>query len=238
VPAFAVAAQDARVVTKQQAGEWKVEVRRTPVGSPRRHVVRCRFEAWRWAPQATEPQLLCVEESTRGLRTHLRHDGLCVVEVRGAPWLVFADGTKVEQPLEPMLQLGDVLLWVNRGAGGTDMWQHVPEPWRRRELRAFDLRQRAVVPLATLDDQTFGSNAEAILGLLERETANRVAEFELWAIPRFGELRLIRYTDRIVQLLGNAKSAVADWDRNGDVGSRLRELRRVYARALLQLLES
>jgi hypothetical protein len=85
----------------------------------------------------------------------------------------------------------------------------------------------------------FGAPRSAVRGGTSCAAASRRgAEFELWAIPRFGELRLTRYSDRIVQLLGNAKSAVADWDRNGDVGSRLRELRRVYARASLQLLES
>ena len=146
---------------------------------------------------------------------------------------------RAAMPDEVMLQLGDVVLWVNRGAGGRMAWERLDEPWRTRALRAYDRSRREFVDVAALPAAWFAQHHERVLEFLERERESErhrhIVEFEVWCIGRIGELGLANDTDRVIRLLATARHAMADWDGDGHLRDDLRRLRRVYLRALQQL---
>ena len=166
---------------------------------------------------------------------HTATDLLAILEVCGEG----AEGQSIARaamPVDLMLRVGDVLLWVNAG-GGRKPAPGQEAPWRIRRLRGFDLAKGAAIDPDTLPDTFFRQHAEAILAFVEGQSHNRVAEFELWAVRRIGELGLANLTDRVIALLATANSAFADWRRDGDPHSSIAALRRVYVDALARLVD-
>ena len=148
----------------------------------------------------------------------------------------FADAAKsAAMPLLPMLRLGDVLLWVNQGAGGKMQWERLAGPWRTRALRAFDLATKQFVDVATLPDQFFLQHHDRVLTFLEQEAQGHAVEFEAWGIRRIGELGLANHFARVLQLLGSAQDATAEWSGDGALTNDQQRLRRIYLRTLQQL---
>lgn len=147
-----------------------------------------------------------------------------------------AQATKnAAMPLLPMLRLGDVLLWVNQGAGGKMQWERLTSPWRTRALRAFDLSTQQFVDVATLPDPFFLEHHVRVLTFLEQEAQGHAVEFEAWGIRRIGELGLANDFDRVLRLLGSAQHAMAEWNGDGAVTDDLQRLRSIYLRTLQQL---
>ncbi|HMQ22655.1 MAG TPA: hypothetical protein PKE00_09215 [Planctomycetota bacterium] len=142
---------------------------------------------------------------------------------------------RASMPLEPMLRLGDVLLWVNRGASGRMQWERLEGPWRTRALHAYDLSRKQLVDVATLSKQLFLQHHEAALAFVEHEPHRHAVEFEAWIVRCIGECRLTKHFDRVLKLMTTARSATADWNGDGELKSDMRRLRRIYLDALQQL---
>lgn len=138
-------------------------------------------------------------------------------------------------PEKLMLRLGDVLFWVNRG--DLNSLRQSPSPWCTRALRAFDLEKGELIDPESLTLEWLYPHRDEIYSFIEDESHNVIAEFEMWAIPRFGEGRWTNYTDRLIQLFASISLSAGYLHVGGELQGAQRPLRSVYLEALTKLNE-